>query len=396
MLTVEYLVFNDKKAIKSADIDSFNHLLQSDPEIQIQKGKLSYLGFTSEYQVEMGNIGSSDNIYFHLKFRCTDNKKIEDFNNLLKAVRSVLHLTNKTPQILYDGISLHYSQLAYPHISEVENLMRKLITKFMMINTGVEWIKDRVPEDVKKSINPENNDATYLHNVDFIQLKNFLFSENYPVHKENLIQKLKKAKEIQDIDLQEIKSLIPISNWDKFFFDKVACPKEQLNKQWDEIYELRCKVAHNKTFTKSDLETSEELCKKLKEVLNKAIDNLDKIKLSEVEQADITETVVGNFNHLHGEFMAKWRNLLKVVYKLVDEKIKMTSPDLVKEKRFFSTDLKLLAETGIIDRKTQTYISKLNQIRNEIVHNSETLTKEEVTYYIEDIKALTELLERYR
>ena len=79
MLTVEYLVFNDKKTIKSANTDSFNHLLQSDPEIEIQKNKLSYLGFTAEYQIEMGKVGNSDNIYFHLKFRCTDLKKIEEF-----------------------------------------------------------------------------------------------------------------------------------------------------------------------------------------------------------------------------------------------------------------------------------------------------------------------------
>jgi hypothetical protein len=396
MLTVEYLVFNDKKTIKSANTDSFNHLLQSDPEIEIQKNKLSYLGFTAEYKIEMGKVGGSENIYFHLKLRCTDTKKIEEFNALLKAVKSVIHVTNKTPQTLFDGISLHYSQLAYPFISEVENLMRKLITKFMMINTGIDWTKDRVPEDVRKSINPENNDATYLHNVDFIQLKNFLFSENYPVHKENLIQKLKKAKELKDIDLAEIKSLIPISNWDKFFFDKVACPKEQLSKQWDELYDLRCRVAHNKTFTKADLDKSQELCKNLKDVLTKAIDNLDKIKLSEVEQADITETVAGNFNYLHGEFMARWRELTRVVYMLVDDKIKSTSPELVDEKRLFSKDLALLAKTKVIGTEIYSIISRLRHIRNEIVHHTDTLTQEEVTTYIEDVKKVTILLDGYR
>jgi hypothetical protein len=396
MLTVEYLVFNDKKTIKSASTDSFNHLLQSDPQIEIQKNKLICSGLSVEYQIEMGNVGNSDNIYFHLKFRCADIKKIEDFSKLLRAVKAVLHLTNKTPQTLYDGISHHYSQLAYPNISEVENLMRKLITKFMMINTGVEWTKDRVPEDVKKSINPENIDATYLHNVDFIQLKNFLFSENYPVHKENLVQKLKNAKELKDIDLNEIKLLIPISNWDKFFYDKVACPKEQLSKQWDELYELRCRVAHNKAFTKADLDKSDELCKNLKEVLTKAIDNLDKIKLSEIEQADITEIVAGNFNHLYGEFLARWRSLTKVVYMLVDEKIKMTEPELVTEPRLFSKDLNLLIKTGVIDRQTYVYMRKLNHVRNQIVYNSDALTQEEVLASMEDLKSLTNLLDGYR
>src|SRR5688572_26687548 len=195
MLSVEYLVFNDKKSIKSVDSESFNHLLQSDPEIKIVGERLEYLGKFFFYKIDSGKVFNTDNFYFHLKFECNDIKQIEDFSKTLKAVKSLLHLANKTPQTLYDGISLYYSELAYPKIYEIENLMRKLITKFMMINVGIDWTKDRVPEDVKKSINPDNTETTYLHNVDFIQLKSFLFSENYPVHKEKLIQKLKNAKD---------------------------------------------------------------------------------------------------------------------------------------------------------------------------------------------------------
>lgn len=393
MLTVEYLIFNDKKTIKSANIASFNHLLQSDPDISIQRNKLTYSNLTVEYKAEMGKVGNSDSIYFHLKLRCTDIKKIEEFNKLLKAVKATLHITNKQPQTLYDGISLYYSQLAYPIISEVENLMRKLITKFMMINTGIDWIKERVPEDVKRSINSENNDITYLHNVDFIQLKNFLFSENYPVHKDNLIQKLKKANDLKEINLEEIKSLIPISNWDKFFYDKVTCSKEQLSKQWDELYDLRCRVAHNKSFTKQDLEKSEELSEFLKEVLTKAIDNLDKIKLSKIEQADITETVAGNFNFLYGEFLSKWRQLEKVVYTLVEEKIKPISPELIDGKRQFHKDVNLLRQSNIIEVDVLSHLASLIRARNQIVHNTDTLTREEVTYFIESMKRITEFLE---
>ena len=152
MLLVEYLVFNDKKTIKSADADSFNHFLQSDPEIKINNNQLTYLGFTAEYKIEMGQVGTSGDVYFHLKFGCGNKEEIEEFNSLLKAVKSVLNVSAKTLQILFDGISLFYSKQAYPDISEIENLMRKLITKFMMINVGVDWTKDRVPEDVRKSI----------------------------------------------------------------------------------------------------------------------------------------------------------------------------------------------------------------------------------------------------
>jgi hypothetical protein len=395
MLVVEYLVFNDKRNIKSSSIESFNHLLQSDPDIQIQDNKISYSGFTCEYQIEMGKVGITDSIYFHLIFGCNDNKNIELFNKVLRAIKSVLHLTSMTPQILFDGISLYYSNLAYPLISEVENLMRKLITKFMMINVGVDWTKDRVPDDVEKSRNPRNNEATYLRNVDFIQLKNFLFSDNYPLHKENLIQKLKKAKELKDIDLEEIKSLIPIANWDKFFFDKISYPKEQLSDQWVKLYNLRCQVAHNKTFTKGDFDSTETLHKGLKEVLTKAINNLDTIKLSEIEQAELTETVAGSFNLLYGEFIAYFNGLEKVVFELVDSKIERPRGLLYLPMRSFNDLVSILGQNNIIDIATRQKIDKLRMIRNYLLNNSIEVNGEELKSYIEEIKMVVQLLNGY-
>ena len=150
------------------------------------------------YDLNFGKVKNTGETYFHLSFECNDNNRIEEFTELLKSVKSILYIINKTPQTLYDGISLYYSNLAYPLIFEIENLMRKLITKFMLTNVGVNWIKDRIPDDVKNSINSSNKDLTYLHNIDFIQLKNFLFSEKYTAHKDHLIQKLRTAKKLMN------------------------------------------------------------------------------------------------------------------------------------------------------------------------------------------------------
>jgi hypothetical protein len=304
MLKVEYLIFIDNQSIKCSDTRTFNHLLQSDPDISINKHKMTYQGLTVDYIIKNGKVKNTDSNYFQLTFVCDKIEKIDEYNKLLKAIRSVLHITNKTPQTLYDGVSLHYAQLAYPQVFEIENLMRKLITKFMLTNVGIDWIKERVPDDVKSSINNGNKDLTYLHNVDFIQLKNFLFSENYPSHKETLLQKLKKAKDIKEVNLEDIKALIPNSNWDKYFSENVNITKEQLSKQWDELYELRCRIAHNRAFAKSDFESVIRLCNELRTVIKSAIENLDKIDISDNEREMLTETIAGNFNLLSGEFMS--------------------------------------------------------------------------------------------
>ena len=123
---------------------------------------------------------------------------------------------------LYDGISQYYAEKAYPEIYEIENLMRKLITKFMLVNVGADWISDKVPDDVKNSINQDNKESTYLHNVDFIQLKNFLFSEKYTVSRDKLVNKLKTTSNLNELNLEELKKMIPTSNWDRYFSNEIC------------------------------------------------------------------------------------------------------------------------------------------------------------------------------
>ena len=250
MIKVEYLVFIDSKNVKCTNIESFEHLLQSDPDIEIDKGKIVFKKeFKAKYSIHSGEIAETEKVYFHLKFSVNKTTEIEKLTNLLKSVKSVFSIITKSPQTLFDGISQYYANKAYPTIYEIENLMRKLITKFMLINVGADWTVEKVPDDVKNSINKDNKDSTYLHNVDFIQLKNFLFSEKYTVSKENLIDKLKSSKDLSELNLAELKQMIPISNWDRYFSNEIPISQEKLNQQWSELYTLRCNVAHNKTFT---------------------------------------------------------------------------------------------------------------------------------------------------
>lgn len=367
-LIVEYLVIVDNKSIKSTNAKSFNSLLQSDPDISIVKNSLSYKTCTVDYTLESGKVSSSTDVYFHLSFRCNDIEKIEEFTTLLRAVKSVLHLANKTPQTLYDGVSLHYARLAFPLVFEVESLMRKLITKFMLANVGVDWTKNHVPDDVKSSINKANSDLTYLHNVDFIQLKNFLFSENFPVHKEALIKKLKDAKSLDELEINELKGLIPTSNWDRFFSETVDVTKEQLTKQWDELYDLRCKVAHNRTFDKGDYDNVLRLHDSLFKILEKANNNLTQIDISVDERDTMTEMIASNFHFSLGVFIAIWNELEKVVNELIKCKIYPHEND-PKPPRTFREAIQLLYSNGLLSRRTFIEIQHLNATRNAVVHD---------------------------
>lgn len=382
MLKLEYLIFIDNEGIKCNDEKSFNHLLQSNPEIEIKSKKIKYKDITVEYELTFGQIADTNRTYFHLSFNYDDIENIEKYVSLLKAVKSVIHIITKSPQTLYDGISIYYSNLAFPIISDIENVMRKLITKFMLTKVGIDWIKERTPDDVKSSINSNNKDLTYLHNVDFIQLKNFLFSENYPVHKENLVKKLKEAKDINELNLEDIKVLIPNSNWERYFSTNISISKEKLIKIWEDLYELRCNVAHNKSFNKSDYEKVINLCAEIKPQLEQAISSLSSIEIDKSTREMLKEEIVNNFNILYGEFISKWRLVEKYVY----ENCKLfIEEDEITKRRTFSSDLRKLFQIGYIDRETYQKTRELYLIRNEIFHNSRNLTENEINEAIFDL-----------
>lgn len=395
MLKIEYLVFIENQNIKSSNEKTFNYLLQSDPEITISKNRLSYKELHVNYLLESGKVKNTGESYFHLSIECDNDKRIEEFIELLRAVKSILHIINKTPQTLFDGISLYYSNLAYPQIFEIENLMRKLITKFMLTNVGINWIKDRVPDDVKNSIISSNKDMTYLHNVDFIQLKNFLFSENYTAHKDHLIQKLRKAQTIEELKLEEIKALIPMSNWEKFFSANVDITKENLSKKWDELYGLRCKIAHNRTFEKSDYEKVNSLSIEVKDVISKAILNLDKINISEIESTILTETVAGNFNFGLGEYLSEYSEMTRLIYMLVENKIFNMFPEQKPNysRRSIVGDLTRLSNHGLLNEDLHNEIRNFIYLRNKIVHEPETVKEENISAFTDRIKVVNKTLD---
>lgn len=375
MLSAEYLIFIDNEGIKCNNEKTFNHLLQSNPEISIRNKKIHYKDIIVDYELTFGQIADTERTYFHLVFNYKEIENIEIYVQLLKAIKSVIHIITKTPQTLYDGVSIYYSNLTYPIISDIENIMRKLITKFMLTKVGIDWIKDRTPDDVKSSININNKDLTYLHNVDFIQLKNFLFSENYPIHKENLVKKLKEAKDITELNLDDIKILIPNSNWERYFSSDVSIPKEKLIKNWDELYDLRCKIAHNKSFNITDYKKVITLCNELKPQLEQAINKLSNIQIDKDTRDLLKEEIANNFNILYGDFLSKWRNLEMFVRAKAEE---LNSEEEISRRRTFNNDLRKLREFGLISYINYHTIRKLQVVRSEILHNSRNLTENEI------------------
>ena len=219
-LRVEYLTILNNQLEFCRDLNSLNHLFQSDGRVAVSDNSILFGGTQFSYDVQTGTTTEGDHRYFHIAIGCQDADNIETFEELLKSIRSMLfRLSSKEPQVLWNDVGLHYAKESYPAIYELENLMRKLITKFMLTSIGLAWTKETIPSEVLKSIKVKTQvaESNYLHQVDFIQLSNFLFKPYTTGNTVKILKSVDTSTSPDQLNLEELRKLIPKSNWERYF-----------------------------------------------------------------------------------------------------------------------------------------------------------------------------------
>ena len=209
--------------------------------------------------------------------------------DLLKTVKTIIHNAGGQPETLWNDISFYYSKKAYPLIHQIENRMRKLIAYFMLTTIGKEWISFTSPSAVKEAIDKSKRKQylDVLHQVDFKHLGDFLFKSYETRRISELYEQIESAQTLEDLDLEDLKSFTVKSNWERYFSEIVECDNAYLDKRWSQLYELRCKVAHNAIVLQSDYERIDELVTEVEEKLQKAIDNIDKIYVPQEDKEQV-------------------------------------------------------------------------------------------------------------
>jgi uncharacterized protein YutE (UPF0331/DUF86 family) len=379
---VEYLAVVNSKENFCKSISSFNNLLQSYDNVRINNGNIEFEGVDYGYDVQFGEIQEDEQRFFHIKLSCDNKHDLEKFKELLKSVRTLLaKASEKPPEILWDDISSELANRAYPVVHEIENMMRKLITKFMLTNIGLAWTKDAVPKEVSESIKSKKSTPSqnYLYEADFIQLSNFLFKEYSTANSRKLVEKLGQATEITDLNLSELKELVPLSNWERYFAPIVDCKSDYLQTRWEKLYDLRCMVAHNKFIANDDYESICRLTTEVKEKLIQAIENLDKVHVSESEKEDVAENIASSMNELYGLFIRSWHMVQELLMHLFVISGNERDPEIKKNRVLNSKYLaKALISKGVIPKEFGPFIYELNDLRNSIVHHSDIKVSESI------------------
>jgi hypothetical protein len=395
-LKVEYLVIINTNSSFCNSKKAFNSLLSSIDEISINKNKLVWQKIEIDYELQTEEIEKDKQRFFHLKLQCNDLSKVDDFSDLLRSLRDVLYkASNKQFQTLWDDLTLYYSNKAYPLIHDIENLMRKLITKFMLTNIGLGWEKGAIPDELKKNSRAKPNDSNYLYEVDFIQLSDFLFLNYETVDTKTLFDKIKKISDINEISIDDLKEFIPKSNWDRYFANIVDCDNNYLKKRWSALYDFRCKVAHNNTFTKYDYEQTINLIDEIKVKLLKAIDNLDKIQISQEDKEIVAENIASKTNELYGIFINQWKSLIHDLFEIINTNREFIDISLVSQYRSQELNrirydlrmiLNILSKNKLIDNLNNNELMNLQEFRNILIHRSDlTFSEDELKYKISQL-----------
>lgn len=363
---VEYLCTIDSDGDFCTTKSSFCSLLESYEKLKIENNKLFWDGKEFQLEIYDGTVLNSTHKFFHLKLINTASENKSEFLSALKVIRKILSKVNNNqpPEILWDDISSEYAIQAYPVIHELENLMRKLITKFMITKVGLSWTKDNIPKEVAESIKKANSSKkqNYIYDTDFIQLSNFLFKDYTVARVEEFIEKIKKANEVSDLNLDELKKIVPQSNWTRYFNPIVECTSEELSSKWDKLYSLRCKVAHNNFMEEEDFNNLLKTSDSVKSIIQDAINNLDKVSINEEDKEDLAESAAINLNKMYGDFVVKWKIVLDILNTLT----------VRNNKNYFSDIevLSLILKKGYINESEYKNFQELKAIRNLIVHDS--------------------------
>jgi hypothetical protein len=302
---------------------------------------------------------------FILKVESPNFDELENFRlNLLKHLRD---LKFKHIKILTDDISKDIANKLYPEINNIENLLRRYLTKFFTQRIGLTWWDGTAPDAMKEKVEKRKKDRkekskdgdtfSELANVedvalvDFDDLGELIYKQSSGFNTpESVVKKIVATNTIEE--LEHLKSGLQ-GNYTKYF--KEAFRDRDFEKQWRELFGIRNKVAHNGLFSKKELEVGLEHAKSLTKIIREAEDKIEEFSISIEEQEAIRQATIETIE--------------------TKERLeKMTFGDIGKKEHFDSNEDDEDEDAPLFNSITQ------EQLLSELEYAERTLQKNHKTY----------------
>ncbi|MGN1032700.1 MAG: hypothetical protein ACI4PU_04500 [Intestinibacter sp.] len=433
-MKTEYLVSIDDTQNICKDEKSFANLLMINPDIKVTRKNIKYKEKTYDYENKKYLSKKSDYIYFHIAITAeiTDlsdqvtpeqDEQIRLYEELLSEIKNIVFKVAFKVQTIWDDVSFFYSKLAYPLIYDIENSMRKLITKFMVINVGTNWEKENTPEKLQ-NFSKKNKNEEMLYKFNFSQLSNYLFDEfvMYDINEfikeqtqenkddnkgaenqsnavdqknaekqsnqSNAENQVKKDNSKKVFTIEELQPFLRRSNWDRLFNGVVDIDGGHLKKKWSELYVYRCKVAHNNQFIRADYNKVRDIIDEIKPQIDKAIENLDNVDVSEAESEMFSENYATVYNQKVKEFFDEFNTLSKLINILYYKSshpmgIYVGSTSYQIKNLTLNPQIESLYEHGVVDELEVKKLKRISGFRQRLLHQNESIDDQAVCEFID-------------
>ncbi len=249
-------------------------------------------------------------------------ENLEKFRfKLIKHLKAKLSFSNL--KILKDDVSAKIAVDIYPLVNEVENSLRRYITKFFTLKIGVNWWSTNFPKQLIDKIRVRKEHDNIFSGfvdldvslIDFNELGEVIYKHVAGFNRqENIVNKIMQATSPDDFlrlkgDLQ--------TNYNKFF--KTAFQDNLFEKKWRELFSIRNKVAHNIYFSIEELIAAKKLHSELMLIISQAESGIDEFRFSITEQEAIREATIEAFEESDfklGELNSESRGGLKILGKI--------------------------------------------------------------------------------
>lgn len=388
-MNTEYLIaFESEKNLCSSP-KQFKNLLSIHNDIKIEGNKIKFQDKTFKYTLKNGKLPNNSD-YYNLNIELTKIEDENEFDRLLKEIRNIcFKISNKDVVELGDAISEYYCQKGYSIVYRTEMLMRKLIYKFMTISVGYEWKDESTPKEVLHSIRDQKGEINFLYEVDFIKLSDFLFKNISKTDTSELIKLIKDASPNDEKLLDNLKSKLPYSNWERFFSKRLNCDSNLLKTKWENLYKLRCMIAHSKKFTKDNYKMLEKLSNEICKILESALQSINEINVEDKDRDEISE----NITSFIGNNAYKFIELYNILKMHVQDIIALNSenPPQNLNKPLMVNILYLYKNEHILPINIIEKLKDICGFRNNLIHQS-GINEIDETEIIEKIKEINNII----
>lgn len=380
-VVVEYLIIIKQEGTFCDSDKSFLKFLSIDSSLSIseEENKMSFLykkkDFVVSYTLVSGLVPSQKERYFKLALFSKENK-LDEFTELSKLLEYLflkLH-SEVSINILWNDIARKYAIEGYELINEVENLLRRLITSFMLVNVGYDWYKYHLPSSVgNRNIQLKESYSDYLHQTYFSDLKTILFEgqRDVPLRDIGEVQKFVErcvSEGKKEISIDDLKGVISKSLWEKYFAKDTTYKKTDLESDLENLNSLRNEIAHNRHIDRAALGKIQGLTKRIIKTLKLEIEDLPNKVLTPAEQKFQVNTEIMRMTMNSPSMHAYFAEVAVLAW--YKSNFGFENADLVNSAGDSRIDILVKDSDGkrIGVRVRALTIDRLKQMRNQIVH----------------------------